>query len=139
MLSTPRFLSRAAGLVSRRSASTKIKDLAHKTVNTIGRDMLASTDDALDQFNDIGAADIAEVALAPFGQNVEGEVPPIFFGGAWPLMALGMFLEVASGQRTKRPRVRRFSLGRARLNGVNSSLDLSGNGRPQAWCWDMSL
>jgi hypothetical protein len=40
-------------------------------------------------------------------------------------MALGMFLKVARGKRTKRPRVRRLALGRARLNRVNPGLDLS--------------
>jgi hypothetical protein len=79
------------------SIDGKIENLTHRAVNAIGGNMLAGADNALDQFDDIGAADSAEVALAPLRQNMEGEVPPILLGGPSPLVAFGMFLQVAGG------------------------------------------
>ena len=79
--STPRFLSRAAGLASSKSASiAKRENLADEAVNAIASGVLASADDALDDLDYVRAADGSKIALGPFRQDVNGEVAAVFLG-----------------------------------------------------------
>jgi hypothetical protein len=76
--STPRFATRPKGLPSKRPASTaKLPIFAAQRVNTVRQGLLAVTDQAFDQFDQIGSGQLVVFPCSPFRQDVQLKVAPV--------------------------------------------------------------
>src|SRR5262245_25039237 len=62
------------------SIDCKTENLADEAVDPIASGVLASADNGLNELDDVGASDGPEIALGPFRQNVNGEIPPVLLG-----------------------------------------------------------